>query len=292
MRLNLNKYIAVTAALLCFSNVSFASSVVSCETKSNNGTATFDYGDADVSSNGSTYGQACHDTNRWQQLGWTGDGKLEGDTGDTSDADNENSGWTGEQSQNGVDFGDNGVKWKVQNSDGTWPDKFTREALTAGANVEFEFIVKRSTEGNHLFDQLKSWSDWNGNGIFEDNEVIIDAKWQKNHNSNDVLNANSSNYNNDLGTNNNKNQARKYYSQIQVPYSAVISDTWIRARVICENSLTDYDRNNNIFLATGYYHQGEVEDYKVAINQVPEPTTLLVFGSALIGLVLSRKKTK
>jgi hypothetical protein len=292
MRLNLNKYIAVTAALLCFSNVSFASSVVSCETKSNNGTATFDYGDADVSSDGSTYVEACHDTNRWQQLGYTGDGKLEGDTGDTSDADNENKGWTGEQSQNNVDLGDNGVKWKVQNQDGSWPDKFQRKALTAGANVVFEFVVKRSTEGNHQFDQLKSWSDWNGNGKFEDNEVIIDAKWQKNHNANDVLNANSGNANSDLGTDNNKNQARKYYSEIQVPYHAVVSDTWIRARVICENSLTAYDRDNNIFLATGYYHQGEVEDYKVAINPVPEPTTLLVFGSALIGLVLSRKKTK
>jgi len=292
MRLTFNKYLAITAALLCFSNVSFASSVVSCDSKSNNGNATFDYGDATTSNDGTPYGEACHDTNRWQQLGYTGDGKLEGDTGDAGDDANENDGWTGEESQNNVDLGDNGVRWKVQNADGSWPSTFSRNELTAGANVKFEFIVKRSTEGNHIFDQLKSWSDWNGNGIFEDNEVIIDEKWQKNHNRNDVLKANSGNANSDLGTDNNKIQSRLYYTQIQVPYHAVIGDTWMRARVICENSLTAYDRNNNIFHSTGYYHQGEVEDYKVAINQVPEPTTLLVFGSALFGLALSRKKIK
>jgi hypothetical protein len=288
MRLSFNKYLAITVTLLCFSNVSFASSVISCDSKSNGDTATFDYGDATVSSDGTAYGEACHDTNRWQQLGWTGDGKLEGDSGSSSDDVNENNGWTGEESQNSVDLGDNGVKWKVQNSDGSWPSTFNSGELTAGANVKFEFIVKRSNEGNHIFDQLKSWSDWNGNGIFEDDEVIIDEKWQKNHNRNDVLSANSGNANSDLGTNNNAAQWRKYYTQIQVPSNAVIGDTWMRARVICENSLVA--ANDYTLSSTGYYHQGEVEDYKVAINQVPEPTTLLVFGSALIGLLLNRKK--
>jgi hypothetical protein len=296
MRLSFNKYLAITVTLLCFSNVSFAGSVISCDSKSNNGTATFDYGDATISSNGTVYGEACHDTNRWQQLGWTGDGKLEGDTGDWSDDDNENKGWTGEESQNNVDLGDNGVKWKVQNADGSWPSDFGRKNLTAGENVEFQFIVKRSNEGNHIFDQLKSWSDWNGNGIFEDNEVIIDEKWQKNHNAKDVLAANyGSRINSDLGTKNNKIQSRIYYTQMQVPLDAVLGNTWMRARVICENSLIA--ANDYTLSSTGYYHQGEVEDYKVAINArpptpVPEPTTLLVFGTALIGLVLSRKKAK
>jgi hypothetical protein len=301
MRLSFNKYLAITVTLLCFSNVSFASGVLDCAT-ANKDNGSYDYGDATESgnatvSNGSKYGQACHDTNRWQQLGWTGDGALEGDSGDRSDDANKNGGWNAETTQNDVDAGDNGVKWKVQNSDGTWPINFSREELTAGANVEFFFIVKRSNEGNHKFDQLKAWNDWNGNGIFEDNEAIIDEKWYKNHDRNGNLLANTSNTNSDLPTNNNADVWRKYYTVMQVPIDAVVGETWMRARIICENSLTTDDRDNNIFLSTGYYHQGEVEDYKVAINArpptpVPEPTTLLVFGSALIGLVLSRRKAK
>jgi hypothetical protein len=293
MRLNLNKYLAITVTLLCFSNVSFASSVVSC------GSGTYDYGDATVSIDGTTYGEACHDTNRWQQLGTSDGGELEGDTGDTSDADNENNGWTGEKSNESVDSGDNGVSWKVQNIDGTWPSTFNSGELTPGAKVEFQFVVTRSNEGNHKFDQLKAWTDWNGDGVFDESESIIDKKWMKNRDSNNVKNGNGSS-NTDLNTNNNTDTQRIYTTNFTVPSNAVIGDTWMRARVICENSLTTYDRNNRIFHATGYYHQGEVEDYKVAINSkagdgptpVPEPTTLLVFGSALIGLVLSRKKTK
>jgi hypothetical protein len=293
MRLTFNKYLAITATVLCFSNISFASEVISCESKSSNGTATFDYGDADVSNNGTVYGSACHDTNRWQQLGWTGDGDLEGDTGLHSDSDNANAGWTGEQSQNAVDQGDNGVRWRIKDSGANWG----RGELTQGDLVEFFFIVKRSNEGNHKFDQLKAWNDWNGNGIFEDSENIIDEKWYKNQDRNGNLNANSGNSNSDLPTDNNADVWRKYYSEITVPVNAVIGDTWMRARVICENSLVS--ANDYTLSSTGYYHQGEVEDYKLAINQafqpavtVPEPSTLFVFGSALIGLVLSRKKTK
>lgn len=284
MYFKFNKYLTIITAFLCFSNISFASSVIAC------GTGTYDYGDANVSSNGTAYGEACHDTNRWQQLGGSGrNNPLQGDSGDTSDAANNNKGWSGENSQRPKDSGDNGVKWRVQNADGSWPDDFSRGELLQGSNVEFEFKVKRSDEGNHEFDQLKAWTDWNGNGIFENTETIIDEKWYKNHNEEDILSANSGNSNSDLGTDNNSDTWRKYYSEITVPIDAVLGDTWMRARITCENSL-NHD-NNYSLEATGYYHQGEVEDYKVAINQVPEPTTLLVFGSALIGLVLNRKKS-
>lgn len=283
MRSYFNKYLAITVTLLCFTNISFASSVKSCETKRNGGNPTYDYGDA------SGYGEACHDTNRWQQLGHAGK-SLEGDTGNASDIDNANIGWSGEQSQRATDSGDNGVTWRVQNSDGTWPVGFDNGELIQGATVEFQFVVQRSDEGNHQFDQLKAWNDWNGNNVFEESESIIDERWYKNHDVNDVLVANSGNNNTDLGTHNNSDTLRVYSQTIEVPLDAIVGNTWMRARVICENSLTHNQRENNIFLAAGYYHQGEVEDYKLAINQVPEPTTLLVFGSALIGLVLNRKK--
>lgn len=286
MRLNFNRYLAITVTLLCFSNVSFASSVINC------GSGTYDYGDADVSIDGTPYGEACHDTNRWQQLGTSDGGELEGDTGDTSDADNENNGWTGEKSNESVDSGDNGVAWKVQNLDGTWPSTFNSGELTPGAKVKFKFVVTRSNEGNHKFDQLKAWTDWNGDGTFDDSESIIDRKWYKDeiHGKMNKIDGSTVSYNNDLNTNNSLDTKAVFKVTMHVPLDALLGNTWMRARVICENSLVQ--DNDYTLSSTGYYHQGEVEDYKVAINQVPEPTTLLVFGSALIGLVLSRKKAK
>jgi hypothetical protein len=285
-----NKYLAITIALLCFTDASLASSVTSCETKENNLAnngydATFDYGDA------SGYGAACHDTNRWQQLGNTDGNPLEGDSGAGSDAANANIGWSGEQSQNAIDSGDNGVSWRVQNSDGSWPVEFSNGALSPEATVEFKFVVVRSDEGNHQFDQLKAWTDWNGNNQFDESEFIINEKWFKNANINDVVDANTTNNNSDLGTTNNSDTMRVYTSEVVVPIDAIIGDTWMRARVICENSLSATHLANGTFLPTGYYHQGEVEDHKMTIvAQVPEPGTLLIFGSAIMGLVLSRKK--
>ncbi|TWX58620.1 PEP-CTERM sorting domain-containing protein [Colwellia hornerae] len=303
MRFTFNKYLAITVTLFCFSNVSFASKIITCESKSNNGTATFDYGDATQTTTGINYGVACHDTNNWQQLGKAkikddnGDNveiALEGESDETDDDASKNLGWNAETSNKDKDSGDNGVRWRVQNSDGTWPSKFSRGALTAGANVEYKFIVTRSNEGNHEYDQLKAWSDWNGDGKFDESEIIINETWYKNHDKNGTKNENGSS-NSDLMTKNNTDTRRIYKEIITIPAINVANDTWMRARIICENSLVA--GNDFTLSSTGYYHQGEVEDYKVAINtlsavQVPEPTTLFVFGSALIGLVLSRKKTR
>lgn len=306
MRFTFNKYLAITVTLLCFSNTSFAGSVMSCETKATNienngGTATFDYGDATTNSDGTkSYSDACHRTNRWQQLGTTDGDALKGDTGTGS---SKKGGWTNETTKNTVDEADNGVSWRVQNADGSW-SAFGNEPLIAGAKAEFQFVVIRSDEGNHQFDQLKAWGDWNDNGKFDADEVIVDKKWYKVADSfaaGNTVGNKLGGYNNDWLV---RNGADKYTIRnsgitsetlivpILIPSEHVISSTWIRARIICENSLSGDDRRNNIFMATDYYHQGEVEDYKVAVNQVPEPTTLLVFGSALVGLMLSRKKSK
>jgi hypothetical protein len=316
MRFNFNKYLAITAIFLCFSNISFASSVRSCATS-----GSYDYGDA------IGYGQACHDTNAWQQLGKAKiknpdydsnipkgrDNKkflnqaLQGDSGSTNDNTSQNGGWNAETSQNEVDKGDNGVQWRIKDENGDWPTKlngkplWSRDELQQGQTVQFQFIVQRSDEGNHEFDQLKVWVDWNGDKEFNndamgssESEVLFDDKWYKNEDADGQVNANTTdkvNYNTDLKTQNNSDTLRYYNKTIEIPLDAVIGDTWIRARIICENSLHAADKRDNVFLATGYYHQGEVEDYKVKINQVPEPTTLLVFGSALFGLLLNRKKS-
>ncbi len=140
---------------------------------------------------------------------------------------------------------------------------------------------------------MKVWVDWNGNKSFEENssEILFNDKWYKNHDKNDVLNANTTNSNSDLGTTNNSDTLRVYRTVVDIPLDAVLGDTWMRARVVCENSLQYHSENMNL-IATGYQHQGEVEDYKLAINHVPEPTTLLVFASALFGLMLNRKKNQ
>ncbi|WP_448246001.1 PEP-CTERM sorting domain-containing protein [Thalassotalea agariperforans] len=301
MKLTIKKLFVVGITLLSVSNISYAGTVKSCNTG-----GSYDYGDA------TGYGEACHDTNAWQQLGRAttkDDNKvvnridLQGDSGTTNDTISENRGWNAETSQKAKDQGDNGVRWRVKNTDGTW-SSWGRDELAQGQTVEFKFVVQRSVEGNHQFDQLKAWVDWNGNGIFENDgsETLIDEKWYKVADSFAAGNTSGNQgggYNNDSlvngGVHNSIRNSDVTITNVrvikQIPYDAAIEDVWLRARIICENSLTHSDRNNNIFLPTGYYHQGEVEDYKLAINHVPEPTTLLVFASALFGLMLNRKKS-
>ena len=317
MRINFNKYLAISVTLLCFSNISFAGTFVSCATAvtNNYGDGSMDYGDAPTTA----YGEACHETNAWQQLGKAKQSNtlvsLQGDNGTTDDDVSANSGWNAGENQaddvgnNGKDSGDNGVKWKVKDENGVWEENWGRSELTQGEAVEFRFQVTRSDEGNHQFDELKVWVDWNGEDGFNNNdigtagsEVLYNAQWDKNRDIDDNIAEDSGNKNTDL-TNlaggvdvfNNADTFRSYKLLTKVPVDAVIGETWMRARIVCENSLSNHSVGMNL-LATGYQDQGEVEDYKLtikraSITQVPEPSTLLVLGSALIGLVLQRKKS-
>jgi hypothetical protein len=306
MRLNLKKYLAITITLLCFSNVSFAGSVTSCASAANYSDGTKDFGDATTSSKGGTYGEACHETNAWQQLGSAG---ANGITNTMNDVNSANEGWNGESSQKSEDTGDNGVSWRVADENGVF-GAYGQPELTLGQTVEFKFDVTRSQKGTHEFDRLRAWVDWNGEDGFNNSrssnsasERLITKTWAKNKNSNDkARGVYTTNKNTDLSNKKNRDifnhtdTFRSYTVTTTIPMDAIVGDTWMRARIVCENSLTTHASNMNL-LATGYHDQGEVEDYKLTINArpptpVPEPTTLLVFGTALIGLVLSRKKAK
>jgi hypothetical protein len=314
MRLSFNKYLAITATLLCFSHVSFAGTVVECSTKD----SSKDYGDATVDSKGVAYGEACHETNAWQQLGQATkeisnnitEVELQGDTGGPNDALSTNLGWNSADSQNndtnnnGEDSGDNGLSWRVADANGDFLGAYGQPELTQGQAVQFQFTVTRSDEGNHQFDELKVWVDWNGQDGFNndainssDSEILYNVRWNKEEDKNDRRKGDAGysgdavDFNNDVGAYNNIDTYRSYTLETTIPMDAIVGETWMRARIVCENSLTNYSDNMNL-ISTGYQDQGEVEDYKLTINQVPEPTTILVFGSALIGLVLSRKKTK
>ena len=81
-----------------------------------------------------------------------------------------------------------------------------------------------------------------------------------------------------------------------IPTNSAIGDIWLRARVVCSTSLGLYSDNMNL-IATGYQHQGEVEDYKLTVvarapaAPVPEPATLFIFALGLLSLAANRKST-
>ncbi len=264
--------IKIAALILSvFSGLSQAGTVISCIDKSS-ASSQYDYGDAP-----SSYGSACHDTDRWQKLG---------NTWDTDSAINS------EGSDNATD---DGVKWKTSSDGGnTWSSWSSNGALKQGDKVKFKFSVNRSNDGNHQYDELKSWIDWNQDFNWSNTDEVIKMKrWYKNETKKGELDTSSSNFNNDLGTYNSNITFAKFYRTMTIPLDAVLGDTWMRVRVVCENSISQYSANQ-VLDATGYQHQGEVEDYKLTIvaktASVPEPSTLFIFALGLFALGVKRKK--
>ena len=283
------KIVATSIVLLGFSNLTFATNgtttkVVDCSTITNS----VDYGNA----TGQT-ASACHDTPYWQRLGKTWNS-------DTTKAEETN-----------ISTND-GVSW-VTSADGgtTWVDN---GELTSGGLVKFQFDVTRAMTGNHKYDLLKSWVDWNQDGSWDESEDIITKKWWKHQDSdgnrqywNDLdqglVDNNWDNntdregtWNYDLGKLNSQDTEGTFFSDIlTIPVLDSLKDIWMRARVVCENSLQSYSDGMNL-IATGYQHQGEVEDYKLAVAKtsgpigVPEPSTLLIFSIGLFTLAARRKK--
>jgi hypothetical protein len=313
------KMLATAAILISISSSFFAisSQVTSC---SGGNVNNHDYSDAP-----GTYGVACNNSSgRWQALGpnesgadtytsgnagylqttasktWTAEGVV-------------NSGIDGDMTTiNGVAVDtDNGVHWRISLDGGiTWSD-YGNGDITQGDTVEYRFGVARSTDGTHEYDRLKVWADWNKNEVFDNDasEILYEKDWalheDSNGNATNASNPSESNskLNNDLtnlaGHNvyNNSQYFSYFTQQVTIPIDALTGDTWLRARIVCENAITaEHGYGSPTMLAIGYYNQGETEDYKIKILakavDVPEPSTLLVFAIGLLGVTIGRKKLK
>lgn len=315
------KHIVLSAIVLCFSSTSFAGTVKSCESRN-----TYDdYGDAPKS-----YGVACNDTAKWQTLGQmttaeqqAEDNRINGGTGSATGYRNSNAykTYSQESNQKNTDTGDNGVVWRIKGT-----DEWGNDQIHQGDEVEFKFSVWRSQTGTHEYDRLKSWIDWNGSGNFDNgsnsDEILIEKDWALNHDANDnvdttpntKLNTDLSTYRREwkwtrygwkkrkVWTNkvyNSDDLFREYTVTTKVPLDAVIGDTWMRARLVCENSVTSHSVGGNL-LPWGYQDQGETEDYKITIakkrperpTEVPEPASLGLMLSAFLLIGLRRKLRK
>jgi hypothetical protein len=297
------KFLTTAVLLASISNITLAGPATSCADR---GLNNIDYSDAPNS-----YGAACNQTQRWQALGPGTDSGTAGDVvGDSRTKYRATDGYKDWTRENGVntsgDEGDDGVRWRTSSDNGvTWTDFGTDGVITQGDVVEFSFLVGRSQTGTHEFDQVKAWADWNVDGDFDNDasEILINEKWAMDENSSDIaIIDNNGKKNTDLSNNagvdifNDTDLFREYTAQIQIPLDAVLGDSWLRARITCENALDNHGDGTSL-LATGFYDQGETEDYQITIaaktvTDVPEPSTLLVFALGVLGIAAGRKKLK
>lgn len=325
MKTQVMKYIKTFAVAVLLTNISgYVFAITSPDTSCNGRDGDrHDYSDAP-----GEYGVACNNSSgRWQALGPNGSGTDTNGSGtdagylQTTAADT----WTADSGVNsGVDGDvkyvngtavdtDDGVHWRTSSDGGTTWSDYGNGDITQGDTVEYRFGVARSTDGTHEYDRLKVWVDWNNNEVFDNNasEILYEKDWALHEDSEGNATDASSNPSDNNGRKNydlsglaghnvyNSSQYFSYFTQqITIPIDALIGDTWLRARIVCENAITERHGSptSSIMLATGYYNQGETEDYKIGIIakvvNVPEPSTLLVFAIGLLGITVTRKKFK
>lgn len=175
---------------------------------------------------------------------------------------------------------DDGVWWST---DGglNWGN----DSVNVGDKIQFKFALWSAGYGNHIYDQIKSWVDWDLNGVWDNSsEAIIAVQFFKDPEA----------INNDVGVpewllnywNNLYAETNYFFTGPFDITNDMIDGLWLRARAQCNH--VPYDT----MTPYGNLWQGEVEDWMITVNPVPEPATMLLLGSGIVGLAGFRRKFK
>ena len=196
----------------------------------------------------------------------------------------------------------NGMQWSING--GAWTNVGSTD-LYVGQTVQFKLTMHKYEDGNHYADLIKAWIDWNGDMSYDNSSEVLLAGAH-------VVTANA---NTPWHQDNVVNQTFDFLSNSMTVTAAMLGDHYLLGRVVCTDTLLSttlgggyggYGTQWNYSIAqmeswfspTANYAanggQGDSDQVKFTVkgNKVPEPSTLALFGVAMLGMGLRRKSAR